>query len=99
MKTLKREKILAALVHVFPNLREMPNRYNDWHLPTIHGSLFIHPADNAIRTHFEAIPESAPDGAPLNRYSGKWNFEGVDNNDTLLWAIGKILNIAVKVPS
>ncbi len=44
-------------------------------LNTIHGMLHIAPYGEAIRTRFNDIPVSPPAGAPLNRYSGKWNFE------------------------
>lgn len=50
-------------------------------LETIHGLLHLSPCDNAIRTRFDDIPAVPPAGAPLNPYSGKWNFELSDKPD------------------
>ena len=47
----------------------------EFRLETRHGLLRLAPGENSIRTRFDDIPASAPAGAPLNPYSGKWNFE------------------------
>jgi hypothetical protein len=44
-------------------------------LETKHGLLCLSVCDNAIRTRFDNVPPCNPAGAPLNPYSGKWNFE------------------------
>jgi len=49
--------------------------YRSFVLDTIHGRLRVFPRESAIRTRFDQIPASAPAGASLNRFSGKWNFE------------------------
>lgn len=67
-----------------------------YHLPTKLGTLLISPCDGAIRTRFEEVPPAAPCGASLNPYSGKWNFEGLDDDSLVGRAIYWIERIAVQ---
>lgn len=57
-----------------PDERDHPE-YRHFCIETIYGPLRISPRDTAIRTQFDRVPPVAPSGAPLNRFSGKWNFE------------------------
>lgn len=45
------------------------------YISTRYGGLRLFPCETAIRTCFDTVPSVNPAGAPLNPYSGKWNFE------------------------
>lgn len=65
-----------------------------YELPTQLGTLLISSCEGAIRTRLEDVPPAAPSGASLNPYSGKWNFEGLDNDALVGRAIYWIERIA-----
>lgn len=71
--------IQRALIDRFPQLSATRGALYGFRLDTKLGPLALHPADCAIRTRFDEVPLAAPVGAPLNPYSGKWNFEGLDD--------------------
>jgi hypothetical protein len=77
-RTIPAARIEDALKTCLPGLQHTPEAMYQYHLPTKLGTLLISPCEGAIRTRFEEVPQSAPWGAPLNPYSGKWNFEGLD---------------------
>lgn len=58
-------------------------------LETKHGLLRLSPGGTSIRTRFDDVPATAPSGASLNPYSGKWNFEfgAIPQQEELDWAL------------
>lgn len=94
-KTVTAARIEAALIAALPALtKRAPHLCHPYELSTILGTLHISPCDGAIRTCFETVPAAAPVGAPLNSYSGKWNFEGLDDDSLVGRAIYWIERIA-----
>ena len=93
-KTIPAARIEDALKTCLPGLQHTPEAMYQYHLPTKLGALLISPCDGAIRTRFEEVPPAAPCGAPLNPYSGKWNFEGLDDDSLVGRAIYWIEKIA-----
>jgi hypothetical protein len=94
LKTISAARIEDALTTCLPGLKHTPERMYQFHLPTKLGTLLISPCDGAIRTRFDEVPPAAPCGAPLNPYSGKWNFEGLDDDSLVGRAIYWIERIA-----
>ncbi len=88
-KTTSAARIEDALKTCLPGLQHRAE-----HLPTRLGTLLISPCDGAIRTRFEEVPPAAPCGTSLNPYSGKWNFEGLDDDALVGRAIYWIERIA-----
>lgn len=82
-KTISAAGIENALKACLPGLTPTGTCMYEYKLPTALGKLLISPCEGAIRTRFEDVPPAAPSGASLNPYSGKWNFEGLDD-DTLV---------------
>lgn len=94
-KTIPAARIEDALKAGLPDLRRRADyRSYQYYLPTKLGTLLISPCDGAIRTRFEEVPPAAPCGASLNPYSGKWNFEGLDDDSLVGRAIYWIERIA-----
>lgn len=92
-KTIKAQRIEDALKTSLPRLQPTPREMYPYHLPTILGTLWVSPCDGAIRTCFEVVPEVEPVGTSLNKYSGKWNFEGLDDDADVgraIYWIGRI---------
>jgi hypothetical protein len=87
-KTIKAKRIEDALKACLPGLlpRESGAIYG-FELDTKLGKLYLSPCDGAIRTRFEDVPVAAPCGTSLNPYSGKWNFEGLDDDSEVGRAI------------
>ena len=80
-KTISAARIEDALKTCLHGLlRRAEHLCYQYELPTKLGTLLISPCEGAIRTRFEDVPPAAPCGAPLNPYSGKWNFEGLDDD-------------------
>lgn len=95
-KTIPAARIEVALRACLPGLTLRGEQHvHRYELRTKLGPLYISPCDGAIRTFFEEVPPSAPCGAPLNPYSGKWNFEGLDDDSLVGRAIYWIERIAV----
>lgn len=82
-KTISADRIENALMACLPGLTPAGTCMYEYELPTALGKLLISPCEGAFRTRFEGVPPAAPSGASLNPYSGKWNFEGLDD-DTLV---------------
>jgi hypothetical protein len=93
-KTIPAGRIEDALKTCLPGLQHTPEAMYQYHLPTKLGTLLISPCDGAIRTRFEEVPPAAPCGTSLNPYSGKWNFEGLDDDALVGRAIYWIERIA-----
>ena len=94
-KTIPASRIEDALNTRLPGLqRRAEHRCYQYELPTMLGMLLISPCEGAIRTGFEEVPPAAPCGASLNPYSGKWNFEGLDDEALVGRAIYWIERIA-----
>ena len=94
-KTIPAARIEDALKTSLPGLqRRGEHLCYQYHLPTKLGTLLISPCDGAIRTRFEEVPLAAPSGASLNPYTGKWNFEGLDDDSLVGGAIYWIERIA-----
>jgi hypothetical protein len=93
-KTIPAARIEDALKTCLPGLQHTPAAMYQYHLPTELGTLLISPCDGAIRTRFEEVPPAAPCGTSLNPYSGKWNFEGLDDDALVGRAISWIERIA-----
>ncbi|MBN8474515.1 hypothetical protein [Sulfuritalea sp.] len=94
-KTISASRIEGALKTGLPGLlRRAENLCYQYELPTKLGTLLISPCEGAIRTRFEDVPPAAPCGASLNSYSGKWNFEGLDDDALVGRAIYWIERIA-----
>lgn len=93
-KDFTAKEIENALLESLPNLtRNPPGLCYQFSLETVFGPLLISPCNSAIRTRFETVPMAAPAGAPLNTYSGKWNFECLDDASEVgraLYWIGRI---------
>lgn len=80
-KTISAARIEDALKTCLPGLqRREEHLCYQYELPTKLGTLLISPCEGAIRTRFEDVPPVAPCGTSLNPYSGKWNFEGLDDD-------------------
>jgi hypothetical protein len=94
-RTISAARIETALKTGLPGIQYNGGHYQ-YHLPTKLGTLWISPCDGAIRTRFEEVPPAAPCGASLNPYSGKWNFEGLDDDSLVGRAIYWIERIAVQ---
>ncbi len=95
MKTIPASRIEDALKACLPGL--LPRGSGlcyGFELDTKLGKLFISPCDGAIRTRFDEVPAAAPCGTSLNPYSGKWNFEGLDDDADVGRAIYWIERIA-----
>ena len=94
-KTISAARIEDALKTCLPGLilrgEQHVHRYE---LGTKLGLLYLSPCDGAIRTCFEDVPPAAPCGTSLNPYSGKWNFEGLDDDSLVGRAIYWIERIA-----
>jgi hypothetical protein len=93
-KTIKAKRIEDALKACLQGLlpRDSGLCYG-YELDTQLGKLLISPCDGAIRTRFDEVPPAAPCGASLNPYSGKWNFEGLDDDADVgraIYWIGRI---------
>ncbi len=73
------KKTLAAIVALgaVPDEHDDPEYdYRSFVINTIHGPLRLFPYAEAIRSRFETVPKGVNlPGAPLNPFSGKWNFE------------------------
>lgn len=82
-KTISADRIENALMACLPGLTLAGTCMYEYELPTALGKLLISPCEGAFRTRFEGVPPAATSGASLNPYSGKWNFEGLDD-DTLV---------------
>ena len=95
VKTIPAARIEDALKTCLPGLQHTPEAMYPYHLQTAFGTLLISPCDGAIRTRFEEVPPAAPCGASLNPYSGKWNFEGLDDDSLVGRAIYWIERIAI----
>ena len=96
-KTIPAARTEDALKTGLPDLQRCAEHLcYQYHLPTKLGTLLISPCDGAIRTRFEEVPPAAPCGASLNPYSGKWNFEGLDDDSLIGRAIYWIERIAVQ---
>ena len=94
-KTVSMSRIDDALKTCLPGLvRRAEDLCYQYELPTILGTLFISPCEGAIRTRFDEVPPAAPCGTSLNPYSGKWNFEGLDDEAAVGRAIYWIERIA-----
>lgn len=93
-KSLPAAKIEAALRRCLPQLETTPREMYPYQLPTIFGILWISPCDGAIRTRFEDVPSAETTGTSLNPYSGKWNFECLDDDADVGRAIYWIERIA-----
>lgn len=96
IKTIKAADIEKALREEFGDkiLQSADGFCYKLRLFTKLGTLRISPCDGAIRTVFDEVPKCEPIGAPLNQYSGKWNFEGIDEVHQLgraLHWIGRIV--------
>jgi hypothetical protein len=89
------DRIEADLKACLPRLQPTPQEMYPYKLQTGLGVLWISPCDGAIRTRFEKVPIEEPVGASLNKYSGKWNFEGLDDTARLVSAIFFIGRIAL----
>lgn len=93
-KTIPKATVEAALRAAFPQMTERAGGLvHQFSLNTAFGPLWVSPCDGAIRTCFEEVPPAAPAGTHLNPYSGKWNFEGLDDDSQLgraLYCIGRI---------
>lgn len=87
VKTVPAARIEAALKTSLPGLQHTPEGMYPYHLQTAFGELHISPCNGAIRTRFEEVPPAAPCGASLNPHSGKWNFEGLDDDSLVGRAI------------
>ena len=94
VKTIPAARIEDALNTCLPGLQHAAGAMYQYHLQTAFGTLLISPCDGAIRTRFEEVPPAAPCGASLNPYSGKWNFEGLDDDSLVGRAIYWIERIA-----
>ena len=82
-KTISADRIENALMACLPGLTLAGTCMYEYELPTALGKLLISPCEGAFRTRFEGVPPAATSGASLNPYSGKWTFEGLDD-DTLV---------------
>ena len=94
-KGIPADRIEADLKACLPRLQPTPQEMYPYKLQTGLGVLWISPCDGAIRTRFEKVPIEEPVGASLNKYSGKWNFEGLDDTARLVSAIFFIGRIAL----
>ena len=97
-KTVPATRIEDALKACLPGLQHTPDAMYPYCLPTKLGALLISPCDGAIRTRFEEVPPAEPCGTRLNPYSGKWNFEGLDDDSLVGRAIYWIERIAIDQP-
>jgi len=96
-KAIPAARIEDALKAGLPGLQHRAEHLSyQYHLPTKLGTLLISPCDGAIRMRFEEVSLAAPCGASLNPYSGKWNFEGLDDGSLIGRAINWIERIAVQ---
>ena len=86
-KTISAARINDALKTCLPGLKATDRFSYPYELPTKLGKLLISPCDGAIRTSFEDVPLAAPCGTHLNPYSGKWNFEGLNDDSQVGRAI------------
>lgn len=94
-KPIKAARIEGALKTRLPSLqRRAEHLCYQYQLPTKLGTLLISPCDGAIRTRFDVVPLAAPCGTSLNPYSGKWNFECLDDDSLVGRAIYWIERIA-----
>ena len=93
-KTIPAARIEEALKASLPGLQQTDRYTHPYYLPTTLGTLLISPCNGAIRTRFEEVPPTAPCGAHLNPYSGKWNFEGLDDDSLVSQAVYWIERIA-----
>jgi hypothetical protein len=93
-KTIPAVRIEDALKTCLPSLQATEREMYPYRLPTAYGTLWISPCDGAIRTRFEEVPPTAPCGTSLNPYSGKWNFECLDDDADVGRAIYWIERIA-----
>jgi len=75
--------IAESLIEAIPELQTTARQMYPYSLDTLLGKLWISPCDGAIRTCFDVVPPIEPVGAPLNKYSGKWNFEGLEDNSDI----------------
>ena len=82
-KTISADRIENALMACLPGLTLAGTCMYEYELPTALGKLLMRPCEGAFRPRFEGVPPAATSGASLNPYSGKWNFEGLDD-DTLV---------------
>ena len=91
-QSLWAKKTLDAVI----TLGAVPDKYDDpeynyrsFEAETIYGRLRLFPCHSAIRTRFDVVPPIHPTGAPLNPYSGKWNFEFglIPEQQELDWAV------------
>jgi hypothetical protein len=93
-KTIKAKRIEDALKACLPGLQPRGDGLcYGYELDTQLGKLLISPCDGAIRTRFDEVPLAAPCGTSLNPYSGKWNFEGLDDDADVgraIYWIGRI---------
>lgn len=48
----------------------------DLRIQTKYGNLCVFIEPECVYTRFDTIPAEAPEGAELNKHSGKWNFYG-----------------------
>jgi hypothetical protein len=94
-KAIPAERIEADLKACLPRLQPTPQEMYPYKLATGYGVLWICPCYGVIRTRFEEVPIDEPAGASLNKYSGKWNFEGLDDTARLVSAIFFIGRIAL----
>jgi hypothetical protein len=93
-KTISASRIEDALKTGLPSLKPTGTCMYEYELPTKLDTLYISPCEGAIRTRFEDVPPAAPCGTSLNPYSGKWNFEGLDDDALVGRAIYWIERIA-----
>lgn len=93
-KTIEAITALGAV----PDSHDHPPHYRSFVIETIHGPLRLFPYAEAIRSRFETVPKVELPGAPLNRFSGKWNFEFslVPTDVDLALAISAIRSILPK---
>ncbi len=94
-KTFSAARLEADLKACLPRLQATPQEMYPFKLATGSGVLWICPCDGAIRTRFDEVPKEEPVGASLNRDSGTWNFEGLDETARVARAIFFIGRIAL----
>ena len=89
------EALTKRLRKAVPGIRVSNKFIYPFEIDTVHGSLGIVVRDGAIRTRFDQVPAEAPQGAPLNRFSGKWNFEFLLGADDAQRAVEAIAAVAI----